>query len=187
MDREVRYHKSTGSIILKPNTVTYVDDSLVTAKELTDCYGNRISVMSKELVEEYIANAAPVEVEDEVLEDELEENDSDEGVIAGGAAPISTNELENEGTGNGSDEDTQDSTEEDLTSNTGDKDVDDFLNGETTIVPEGTQEIDEEEALKLQKEAEGQAVKKAQDEAKTPKAKASKTAKATTKKGAKKK
>lgn len=38
--------------------------------------------------------------------------------------------------------------------NTGDKDVDAFLNGETDKVPEGTEEITEEEAEKLQENAE---------------------------------
>ncbi len=35
-------------------------------------------------------------------------------------------------------------------SNTGDKAVDDFLNGKTDVLPEGTTEISEEEAEKLQ-------------------------------------
>ena len=37
-------------------------------------------------------------------------------------------------------------------SNTGDKAVDDFLNGETDELPEGATEISNEEAEKLQKE-----------------------------------
>lgn len=39
-------------------------------------------------------------------------------------------------------------------SNTGDKAVDDFLNGETDELPEGTSEISEKEAEELQKETE---------------------------------
>ena len=93
MDRDVKYSKSTGAILIKANTVTLIDDNLVTAKELKDCYGSRITIMSQENVEQYMGDLA----------------------------------------------------------NTGNADVDAFLNGETDELPEGTKEIDNEEALRLQK------------------------------------
>ena len=103
MDRDVKYSKSTGAILIKANTVTFVDDNLVTAKELKDCYGNRITIMSQENIDQYVGELA----------------------------------------------------------NTGVPAVDDFLNGETENLPEGTKEISEAEALKLQKEAEEQAAEAA--------------------------
>ena len=56
-----------------------------------------------------------------------------------------------------SDETEKDGTENvaDNTSNTGDEDVDKFLNGETDKLPEGTQIISEEEAKKLLENSEG--------------------------------
>ena len=64
MDIPVRYSKSSGSVILKPNTVTYVDEAIVTAKELKDCYGDRIAILSNEIVEQII--------EEEVVDTEIE-------------------------------------------------------------------------------------------------------------------
>ena len=107
MNSDVKYRKSTGTILIKAKTVTFVDDNLVTAKELKDCYGDRIYIMSQELVDAYVGDLA----------------------------------------------------------NTGNKEVDDYLNGETEKVTEGSKEITEEEALRLQKEAEEQeAAKRAEEE-----------------------
>ena len=103
MDRDVKYAKSTGAILIKANTVTFVDDNLVTAKELKDCYGSRITIMSQENVDQYVGELA----------------------------------------------------------NTGVSAVDDFLNGKTEELPEGTEEIGEAEVLKLQEEAEKQAAAEA--------------------------
>lgn len=124
MSVPVRYSKSRGSVILKPNTVTFVDETLVTAKELKDCYGDRIAILSQDVVEQIIQEEAP-RANTESQDSEID-NTPDEG------------KDENE-------------------ANTGDKEVDDFLNGKTENVPEGTTEITEEEALKLQKEAEEKA------------------------------
>ena len=138
MSREVTYHKSRGSIVLKPGTVTFVDDNLVTAKELKDCYGDRINIMSRETVEKYIVETAP-QVE-EIKEPEVISEPQEEVEVTGGAAPAEVKE-------------------EDLISNTGNEEIDAFLNGETDEVPEGTVEISEEEALKLQKEVKQEEVK----------------------------
>jgi hypothetical protein len=116
MGRDVKYSKSTGAILIKANTVTLIDDKLVTAKELKDCYGNRITIMSQEAVDQFVGELA----------------------------------------------------------NTGNPEVDAFLNGETEQVPEGTEEIDEAEALRLEAEA-----KKVEEErlAKEAEAKAAEEAK----------
>ena len=107
MDRDVKYAKSTGVVILKANTVTLVDENIVSAKELKACYGNKISIMAQDFVDEITP---------------------EEGEVTEGATFI-----------------------------TGNEEVDAFLNGETEKLPEGTELIDEEEALKLQKEAEEKA------------------------------
>ena len=130
MDVAVTYNKSTGSVVLKPNTVTFVKDTLVTAKELKDCYGDRISILSQELVEEIIKEEAP---KSDVVEEQIVDN-------------------EIERLGNKADE-----------ANTGDEEIDNFLNGKTDVVPEGTEEITEEEALKLKAQADAEA--KAKEEA----------------------
>jgi hypothetical protein len=116
MGRDVKYSKSTGAILIKANTVTLIDDNLVTAKELKDCYGDRITIMSQEAVDQFVGELA----------------------------------------------------------NTGNPEVDAFLNGETEQIPEGTEEIDEAEALRLEAEA-----KKAEEErlAKEAEAKAEEEAK----------
>jgi hypothetical protein len=118
MSRDVKYSKSTGAILIKANTVTLIDDNLVTAKELKDGYGDRITIMSQEAVDQFVGELA----------------------------------------------------------NTGNPEVDAFLNGETEQVPEGTEEIDEAEALQLEAEAkraeeerlakEAEEAKKAAEEAK---------------------
>ena len=48
MSISVTYNKSTGSIVLKPKTVTYVADEIVTAEELKGCYGDRIEILTDE-------------------------------------------------------------------------------------------------------------------------------------------
>ncbi len=176
MSREVKYRKSKGIVVLKPGTVTFVDDNIVTAKELKDCYGDRINIMSRETVERYIVETAP-KVEEDIVEEveepkveepKVEEPKEDEGVIAGGAAPINPIiELEDV-VGEVKVEElvevkVEEPKQEELVSNTGNEEIDAFLNGETDKVPEGTVEIPEEEALKLQEEVkaeESQPVKK---------------------------
>ena len=115
MDKDVKYAKSAGVITIKANTVTLVDENIVTAAELKACYGDRISIMSQEYVDDIMP-----QVEEAV---------------------------------------------------TGNEEVDNFLNGKTDELPEGTELIDEEEALKLQKEAE-EAAKKAEEERLAAEAKA---------------
>lgn len=194
MSKEVTYHKSTGAIILKPNTVTFVDDNLVTAKELKDCYGDRINIMSRETVEKLIVETAP-EVTEDIIETVVcnqeevntnvepvetnfssEEEDATEGTVTGGAASVDPlTELENL------------VKEEDLVANTGNEEIDAFLNGETDELPEGTTEITEEEAKKLEeaKKEETPEVKEKVEE--TPKPKKTGKKSTTNKKTSKKK
>lgn len=132
MQKEVKYYKSTGVIVLKPGTVTYVDDNLVTAKELKDCYGDRINIMSRETVEKIIKETAPAPVVEEkkpaavkVEAPKKVEVKKPEAVRVA-PAPV-PDEIK-----------------------TGDKELDAFLNGETDKVPEGTKapEVKEPEVKK---------------------------------------
>lgn len=47
-DRELTVNKSFGCIVLKPATVTFIEDGKITEKELTDIYGSRIAVIKDE-------------------------------------------------------------------------------------------------------------------------------------------
>ena len=125
MEIPVTYNKCTGSVTLKPKSVTYIDENIVSAKELVGCYGDRISILSNEVVEEIIKEEAPATDTQEEVKDEI---------------PNEGNEA-----------------------NTGDEEVDNFLNGKTDELPEGTVEIIEEEALKLKAQADAEA--KAKEEA----------------------
>ena len=120
MSIPVKYNKGNDFIELKPNTVTYVSDALITAQELKNCYGERIEIMSNDQVEDVI--------EEQVVDSEIER--------LGNKEEVDNTPVE---------------------ANTGDEEVDDFLNGKTDVVPEGTIEITEEEALKLQAQAEAEA------------------------------
>ena len=188
MSREVRYHKSRGVIVLKPNTVTFVDDNVVSAKELKDCYGDRINIMSRDVVEKLIVETAPeitedvveeIKVNNEVIEPVIkpvetsfsDEENENEGEVTGGAAPVDPlSELEDVigevdvTEVNNEDEAPKRKTLAEILAekeaekvNTGNDEIDAFLNGETDKVPEGTQEITEDEALKLQEEAKKEA------------------------------
>lgn len=110
MSIPVKYNKGNDFIELKPNTVTYVSDALITAQELKNCYGERIEIMSNDQVE--------TNIENQIIENEIAKGDE---------------------------------------ANTGDEEVDDFLNGKADVVPKGTVEITEEEALKLKAQAEAEA------------------------------
>lgn len=151
MSVPVRYSKSKGSVILKPNAITFVDDALVTAKELKDCYGDRIAILSQDLVEQIIQEEAPA-----ANKESKQDSDTDN-------TPVNKNDGEGKDE-NGNDEGA--SKDEGDESNTGDEDVDNFLNGKTETLPEGTTEITEEEALKLKEEAEAKAKAEAKAEAK---------------------
>ena len=135
MDVLVKYNKGNDFIEIKPMTVTYIRDGLVTPKELMDCYGQRIVILSNDQVERVI--------EEQVIDNEIEKFEKKEEVAGSKIKDPEGAEGEE--------------------ANTGDADVDDFLNGKTDVVPEGTEEITEEEALKLKAQADAEA--KAKEEA----------------------
>ena len=49
---DFKYRKNGYLALLKANTVSYVDETKVTAKELKACYGQRIDIISREVIED---------------------------------------------------------------------------------------------------------------------------------------
>ena len=87
MDVEVTYNTNGNAIVIKPKTVTYIADNLVTPQELINCYGSRISVMSPKLVEQIIKEEAakcPVEGTTEVVVEPTKEPEVNTVTVAEG-------------------------------------------------------------------------------------------------------
>ena len=143
-DIDFKYNKRGKVIVLKANTVTLVDDSLVTAKELVDCYGQRIEIIKqstqvatpKEVVNKEVQKPAPEPASDKVLEDILEQVQKELDKAAQDKVPVVDEDKVNELIGEN-------------------KEVEAFLNGETDKLPEGTEEVDEDEVNKLLLQIEG--------------------------------
>lgn len=53
MSIPVKYHKNSKCYVIKPNTITYIDDVKVSPKELLDCYGQRIEIISSKMAQDY--------------------------------------------------------------------------------------------------------------------------------------
>ena len=142
---DFQYRKGPYLAVLKALTVSYVDESKVSAEELLACYGQRIDIISRDLAmqiaphvkedKKEVKRKAPKIVET-IKKEEL--NDKFIGKILEeiGGAPSVPDEPE-------------DLVLDDSEPITGDKDIDDFLNGKTDKLPEGTQIISDEEAQKL--------------------------------------
>lgn len=141
---DFKYNKSGKVIVLKANTVTLVDDSLVTAKELINCYGQRIEIIGQgvaeapkeEVVNKEVQKPAPQPASDKVLEDILEQVQKELDKAAQDKAPVTD----------------EDKINEVINENT---EVKAFLEGEINELPEGTEEIDEDEVNKLLLQVEG--------------------------------
>ena len=78
MSISVTYNKSTGSIVLKPKTVTYVADEIVTAEELKGCYGDRIEILTDEEAKAIMEEQVPP-VEDSKTDINPEGKEENEG------------------------------------------------------------------------------------------------------------
>lgn len=182
---DFHYRKGTYLAVLKALTVSYVDENKVSARELLDCYGQRIDIISRDLAlqiaphvkeEKKEAKRKAPKVVETVRKEDL--NDKFIEKILGEIGGTQEDEASVENINDlGLDE--LDGIKE-LESNTGDKDVDDFLNGKTDILPEGTQIISDEEAQKLlegddNKKPDEDNNKSDEDNNKKPKARASKS------------
>ena len=151
---DFHYRKGTYLAVLKALTVSYVDENKVSARELLDCYGQRIDIISRDLALQIAPHVKEEKKETKrkapkVVETVRKEDLNDKFIekILGEIGGTQEDEASVENINDlGLDE--LDGIKE-LESNTGDKDVDDFLNGKTDILPEGTQIISDEEAQKL--------------------------------------
>lgn len=164
---DFKYRKGDYVAVLKAGTVSQVDETKVSAKELIDCYGQRISVISLDNIPEpaapkFVAPKASVATNKVTTVKKEELNDQFIDKILG--------EIKEEA-GNTEEKDPLEKAVEG---------VEAFLKGETDKLPEGTQLISDEEALKLAEQATKVAEvevtgEKAEATEKTPKAKTTKT------------
>lgn len=143
---DFEYRKGTYLAVLKAMTVSYVDESKVSAKELLACYGQRIDIISRDLAmqiapgvkedKKEVKKAKVVKPVETVKKEDL--NDAFIEKVLG--------EIE----GNSKMENPNLTVTMGDTSDTGNKEVDNFLNGKTDKLPEGTVEITKDEANKLE-------------------------------------
>ena len=154
MNIPAKYNKGSDCIVLKPNTITFVDDTKVTAKELLDCYGQRIDIISDGVIEAEGLHQQVV-VEEPKAEAKLEERKEDLTLDSLNSilAEIEDGEkVENK------------------------EEIEFFLNGETDELPEGTEEITNEEAEELEKVAKVEIKEEKKTEVKKEEKKTTKTA-----------
>lgn len=133
---DFKYRKGEKCIILKAGTVTLVEDGVVSARELLSCYGQRIEVIGQ--------NSKPVAFKTTPVAFKTTPVKKEEEL----SAPTSLKGIKNEETFI-DDLLAEVNAELGEVADTGNKEVDDFLNGETDVLPEGTEEITDEEVLEL--------------------------------------
>ena len=102
MDKDVIYRKGGLSWTIKANTVTFIDEVRVSAKELKGLYGSRIIIISKDAVEDEIAEPI-IKRQKEELEKKPSSTLLDEKLIDDIIAQIEAEESS--GTGDKGDED----------------------------------------------------------------------------------
>ena len=108
MDKDVIYRKGGLSWTIKANTVTFIDEVRVSAKELKGLYGSRIIIISKDAAEDEIAEPI-IKRQKEELEKKPSSTLLDEKLIDDIIAQIEAEESS--GTGDG-DKPADDSKEE---------------------------------------------------------------------------
>jgi hypothetical protein len=126
---DFKYRKNDYVAVLKAGQVSLVDEGKVSAEELRSCYGQRIDIISRDIIKQTTPETTKKEDLDETFISKVLE------------------EIENESS------DEVDDKEPDIKDEIAkliSKDIADFLNGKTDILPEGAGEISEEEAKKLE-------------------------------------
>ena len=152
MKEEVTYRKSAGDTVLKPMTVTFVDEKIVSAEELKGCYGDRIAIIPADKEEEIVKETAGItdEAEKEVTTEEVKDLINTVKEMVAEEQPT----VEIEGKTLTPDETVAelDDLLKDFENDENDNipEVKDFLEGETNKLPEGTEIISDEEAKKLE-------------------------------------
>ena len=182
---DFNYRKGDYVAVLKAGTVSQVDETKVSARELLACYGQRITVISlDETYEAPVKETFVKEVKVETTDAEkIKKEDLNDDFINQILDEIKEDEAD---TDNDTDNDTDADTDNDTKTDT---ELDEvykkaaegviaFLNGETDKLPDGTEVISEDEAKKLEGVAK-------EVPAKTTKAKATKTKATKTKTGRK--
>ena len=81
MNVPVKYFKGANCILLKPNTVSYVDEMKVSAKELKDCYGSRIDIISAQVLEDIVKGSPDVMKDVAETKELLEKQESAQEVV----------------------------------------------------------------------------------------------------------
>lgn len=120
---DFKYRKRGKCVVLKANTVTFIEDTFATPEELRSCYGQRIEVISKDFEDKAVNSVNKNEIKKVV---EVQQDNVIDNLLA---------EVEKEL-----------KEEEDKKQI---KEVKDFLEGNTDKLPEGTKEIEEDEANRL--------------------------------------
>ena len=190
---DFNYRKGDYVAVLKAGTVSQVDETKVSARELLACYGQRITVISlDETYEAPVKETFVKEVKVETTDAEkIKKEDLNDDFINQILDEIKEDEADTDNdTDNDTDADTDNDTDADTDNDTKtDTELDEvykkaaegviaFLNGETDKLPDGTEVISEDEAKKLEGVAK-------EVPAKTTKAKATKTKATKTKTGRK--
>ena len=160
---DFKYRKGNYLAILKALSVSYIDETKVTAQELINCYGQRIDIISRDVAaevtpevkeEKKVEKVQPTvskkevtvkksDLDDSFLEKVLGEIKEEENNCGNPEGTETTTEGTEEGT-----ETNPEGTEED-----NEITMDDFLNGSTEDFPKGTQVISEKEAKVLENKA----------------------------------
>jgi hypothetical protein len=141
---DFNYRKNGYLAVLKAGTVSYVDENIVSARDLISCYGQRIDVISLDDIEtpalkkEHTKKPAEVKKVAEKKPSIIKKEELDESFIEKVLGEI---EEENKAP------DLKDELVKILEANNA---VADFLEGKTDELPEGTEIITNEEAEKLE-------------------------------------
>lgn len=99
MNIPVTYRKGGHAVIIKPMTVTLVDSLKITAKDLKDCYGERIEILTEDstlVKEDEVVKTEENKVEEEVKDEvvKTEENKVEAEVKAEEKVENKTEEVE---------------------------------------------------------------------------------------------
>jgi hypothetical protein len=175
---DFKYRKGNYLAILKALSVSYIDETKVTAQELINCYGQRIDIISRDVAaevtpevkeEKKVEKVQPTvskkevtvkksDLDDSFLEKVLGEIKEEENNCGNPEGTETTTEEGTETTTEGTEEGTETTTEGTETNPEGTEEdneitMDDFLNGSTEDFPKGTQVISEKEAKVLENKA----------------------------------
>lgn len=160
---DFKYRKGNYLAILKALSVSYIDETKVTAQELINCYGQRIDIISRDVAAEVTPEVKEEKKAEKVQatvskeEVTVKKSDLDDSFLEKVLGEIKEEEN-NCGNPEGTEEGTETTTEGTETNPEGTEEdneitMDDFLNGFTEDFPKGTQVISEEEAKVLENKA----------------------------------